>query len=201
MKDREKILIKLVIFTVENGKLMLLTKNSRLPYEEYTGSKTFEKTVEDIFSTSVGHSLDNCYIEQLYTFNTQKNNEIAIVYYALIPDFIRGVSDGKLWVESEQNEKPGKDEEIIKYSIMRLRWKMEYTNVIYSLLPDKFTLSELQLVYEAILGKVLDKRNFRKKILSLDILKKSGKKKKGVVARPADMYEFKNKSPVIVKVF
>ena len=93
------------------------------------------------------------------------------------------------------------DKEIISYAVQRLQWKIEYTNVVYSLLPREFTLSELQLTYEAILGKELDKRNFRKKILFLKLLKDTGKKRTGTVARPASVYEFRKRSPVRVKVF
>jgi 8-oxo-dGTP diphosphatase len=89
---------------------------------------------------------------------------------------------------------------IISYAVQRLRWKIEYTNVVYSLLSREFTLSDLQKVYEAILGKFIDKRNFRKKILSLHFLQPTRKIKIGR-ARPALFYTFKEKKPVIVNIF
>jgi hypothetical protein len=60
--------------------------------------------------------------------------------------------------------------DIIQYAYQRLRWKMEYTNIVKSILPERFTLRELQHVYEIIFGKEFDKRNFRKKVLSLDMI-------------------------------
>jgi len=61
--------------------------------------------------------------------------------------------------------------EIVEYARERLRGKLEYTNLAFSLLPEKFTFSELQGVYEAIFGKKFDKRNFRKKIARLELVK------------------------------
>jgi 8-oxo-dGTP diphosphatase len=62
---------------------------------------------------------------------------------------------------------------IIAYAHQRLKWKMEYTNVAKEILPKKFKMSELQKVYETITGKEIDKRNFQKKIFSLEIVKET----------------------------
>jgi 8-oxo-dGTP diphosphatase len=62
---------------------------------------------------------------------------------------------------------------IIAYAHQRLQWKIEYTNVAKEILPKKFKMSELQKIYETITGKVIDKRNFQKKIFSLDILRET----------------------------
>ncbi|MFZ2970234.1 MAG: hypothetical protein WA063_03745, partial [Minisyncoccia bacterium] len=69
-----------------------------------------------------------------------------------------------------------------------------------SLLPDKFTLSEMQRVYEMTLEKKLDKRNFRKKILSSKLIKEAGMKV-GVPHRPSKVYSFKKREPVFVEIF
>ena len=84
--------------------------------------------------------------------------------------------------------------------MQRLRWKIEYTNIVYSLLPKEFTFGELQKVYEAILGRTMDKRNFRKKILSLGILTDTGKKKTQGRSRPAEVYRFKSREMTYVEV-
>jgi 8-oxo-dGTP diphosphatase len=81
-------------------------------------------------------------------------------------------------------------DEILDYALTRLRYKLEYTSVGFQLLPDEFTLSELQHAYEIILGEELDKRNFRRKILSSGILEKTGKKKQEVEGRPAMLYRY-----------
>jgi hypothetical protein len=78
---------------------------------------------------------------------------------------------------------------IFGYAIERLRNKLEYTTVGFQLLPEKFSLTELQGVYEAILDKKLDKRNFRRKIELLKILKPTPEYRRGG-QRPARLYRF-----------
>lgn len=63
--------------------------------------------------------------------------------------------------------------DIIQYAYQRLKWKMEYTNVARNILPERFTLRELQAVYEMIFQKAFDKRNFRKKILSMELIEET----------------------------
>ena len=78
---------------------------------------------------------------------------------------------------------------ILDYALERLRNKLEYTTVGFQLLSAKFSLTELQGVYEAILGKKLDKRNFRRKIELLKILKPISEYRRGG-QRPARLYRF-----------
>ena len=78
---------------------------------------------------------------------------------------------------------------ILDYSLERLRHKLEYTTVGFQLLPARFSLTELQEVYEAILGKELDKRNFRRKLALLKILRPTREFRRGG-RRPARLFEF-----------
>jgi 8-oxo-dGTP diphosphatase len=71
---------------------------------------------------------------------------------------------------------------VLDYALERLRNKLEYTNVAYSLLPGRFTLSQLQRVYESILGRKLDKRNFRKRMLSREIIAPTKERQQGATA-------------------
>lgn len=80
---------------------------------------------------------------------------------------------------------------ILEYALTRLRYKLEYTTVGFQLLPDEFTLSELQYAYELILGEELDKRNFRRKILSAEVLEDTGRKKREGEGRPAQLFRYK----------
>jgi 8-oxo-dGTP diphosphatase len=80
--------------------------------------------------------------------------------------------------------------EIIEYALKRVRYKLEYSVVGLELLPDKFTLTQLQKMYEIILGESIDKRNFRKKISSMNFLKDTAEIKKGS-HRPAKLYTFR----------
>jgi len=91
-------------------------------------------------------------------------------------------------------------DKIAKYAKQRLADKISYTNAVWSLLPTKFTLTDLQKVYEIILGKVIDKRNFRKKILALDIIHPTSETKIKGAHRPAKLYEFSSTKPKIVEI-
>src|SRR6266849_4961209 len=79
---------------------------------------------------------------------------------------------------------------ILQYALNRLRGKLDYTTIAFSLLPEQFTLRELQRVYEIILHRKLDKRNFRKKVLATGILEDTGAKKMEGTHRPAGLYRF-----------
>jgi 8-oxo-dGTP diphosphatase len=119
---------------------------------------------------------------------------VTVAYFALIS------ADRKLKAGSDAAEPawyPVNDlprlafdhQTILNYALERLRNKLEYTTVGFQLLPEKFTLTELQAVYEAILGKKLDKRNFRRKMSVLKILKPLTEYRRGG-QRPAQLYRF-----------
>ena len=91
-----------------------------------------------------------------------------------------------------------RNNEVLDYARERLRNKLEYTNVAYSLLPSRFTLSQLQRVYESILGHELDKRNFRKRMLSLGIIEATGQRQAEGAGRPAQLYRFSSREPVVL---
>jgi 8-oxo-dGTP diphosphatase len=82
---------------------------------------------------------------------------------------------------------------ILQYAVRRLRAKAGYSNIVYGLLSEQFRLSELQNMYEAILNQKLDKRNFRKRMLSTGLLQETGKKEIAGAHRPAMLYKFKKK--------
>lgn len=205
--------IKLVIFTVRNGKLLVyIDKRNGLPAEIIQKGKSLDVTAQNLLRNTAGVSARETYIEQLYTFSQREKSEIVVGYYMLTPYHLLKDSHSN-WIDATVFLKAAlakgvvmgraerAEREILAYAVQRLRWKIEYTNVVYSLLPVEFTLSELQEVYEVILGKPLDKRNFRKKILSLRILKSTGKMREGIATRPPQVYAFRKRSPVMVKVF
>jgi 8-oxo-dGTP diphosphatase len=189
--------IKLVVFRIIDEVLCVYVPNGHLPTDHISETTPFEKQVKNLFFKILGISLSDYYSEQLYTFPND-NNEISVVYYVLLANNIKLSTNEQYWVKIKGNSKP--ERQIISYALQRLQWKIEYTNVIYSLLPKIFTLSDLQKTYEIILGKDLDKRNFRKKILSLNFLKPTGKKRTDN-ARPAQTYTFTKRAPQLVKVF
>ena len=125
---------------------------------------------------------------------------VTIAYYSLIR-----MSDYKLnpssfaknatWVPlNEINHLPFDHLEILFQSVYYLRNNTMIRPVGYNLLPEKFTLNEMQKLYEAIFNKKIDNRNFRRKILNLNILEKLNEKQEGVAHKPATFYQFNLKN-------
>ena len=83
---------------------------------------------------------------------------------------------------------PNGQHAVAEYGLTRLRNKITYTNLAFAFLPDRFTLSELQNTYEVVQERSLDKRNFRKRILTMGILTADGVARRG--GRPACLYRF-----------
>jgi 8-oxo-dGTP diphosphatase len=158
-------------------------------------SETAEETSERILKQKGG--LEKVYLEQLYTFSAinrdKRNRVVSVAYLGLIrPDVAAAYSHPEAkFVPLKKLSKLAYDhDEMMLTALTRLRGKLTYTTIAQYLLPKHFTLSELQNVYEVILQKELDKRNFRKKILALDIVRETGKLQEGVKNRPAALYEF-----------
>jgi len=142
--------------------------------------------------------VSDVYLEQLYTFGEPdrdpRGRVITVSYFALVASdqAVKAGSDAAdaRWHPVDSLPPLAFDHgAILKTALGRLRNKLEYTTVGFQLLPRAFTLSELQGVYEAILGRALDKRNFRRKIALLDILRPTGEARRGD-RRPARLYEF-----------
>lgn len=79
---------------------------------------------------------------------------------------------------------------ILKQAAKRLRSDFERSPIAFELLPRKFTIRELQSLYSAVMGVVLDSRNFRKKILATNIIKPTGERQVGVAHKPAEYFTF-----------
>jgi 8-oxo-dGTP diphosphatase len=83
------------------------------------------------------------------------------------------------------------DAKIVDYALLRLRAKLGYTTIAFHLLPPTFALSELQGVYEAVLDRALDKRNFRRRIQAAAVLEPTGELRREGSHRPARLYRFR----------
>ena len=90
------------------------------------------------------------------------------------------------------------NERVVGYAEERLRNKLEYTNVAYSLMPNEFTVSDLQAVYESIFGRSFDKRNFRRRMVSQGLIKPTGRTYAGGAHRPAELFEFTSRQPMVL---
>ncbi len=144
--------------------------------------------------------LENVYIEQLFTFGEPgrdpRGRVVSVIYYALVK-----LSDYKIhagddagdarWFEIDKIPKLAFDhDKVLEKALERIKGKIIYQPIGFELLPEKFTLSQLQNLYEKILEKTLDKRNFRKKILSTKLLIKLDEKEQNVAHKPANFYKF-----------
>jgi 8-oxo-dGTP diphosphatase len=92
--------------------------------------------------------------------------------------------------EQENPALSANDREVIGYALRRLRYKLEYTAIGFQLLPEQFSLSQLQRTYELILGETLDKRNFRRRILQAGIIEETPHRRAGE-GRPARLYRYR----------
>lgn len=206
-----------VIFTIRDSRLqVLLIKMKKFPFADcWAAPGGLVKVDESVDDAAKRHlfkktGVKNIYLEQLYTFGSMKRDPfgrvVSVAYFALIPGVhkklktTREYSDIN-WFPIDKLPKMAYDhKEMIDYAISRLKSKIEYTNIVYSLLQEEFTLGELQQVYQIILNRKLDKRNFRRKILSLNLIKRVWRKKKGGASRPAELYMFGKRSPQIVEI-
>ncbi len=205
------------IFTIEEGELMvLLIEMKKAPYQKHCalpgGLVRGEESLEDAafrhLSDKTGVS--RVYLEQLAAFGEPGRDPfgrvVSVAYFALIPLGARELKTteeygGVAWYGVGKLPKLAYDHrEILNAALLRLRAKLEYTNIVYGLLPKTFTLSELQRVYEIILARPIDKRNFRKKYLSLGLIEETKGKREGGAHRPAQLYQFASHKPIAIEV-
>jgi 8-oxo-dGTP diphosphatase len=159
---------------------------------------------------AVQSGVRSIYLEQLYTFGSPRRDPhgrvVSVAYFALIPHggrFPRGRAGehpDAAWYRVGRLPPLAYDHPaVVRIALARLRAKLRYTNLVYTLLPATFTLGELQEMYEAILGRTLDRRNFRKKILSLGLLRRAGGMRRGS-HRPAALYGFRRRRPMMIEI-
>jgi 8-oxo-dGTP diphosphatase len=211
MKDSYRDAAVLVaIFTVDEGRLqVLLIRRSAEPFLDQCslpgGLLTRRETLDDAAVRKLDDEtgLTDVFLEQLFTFcDLDGRGSIATAYFALVDTGRAHLARRRAWPPAwfPVDELPPlafRNESVVEYALARLRAKLDYSNVAYSLLPEEFTLSQLQLTYEAILARPLDKRNFRKRILSLDIVEATGRTSAEGRHRPAQLYTFRQRRPVI----
>lgn len=208
--DTQAVAVDVVIFTViEDDLKVLLIQRVIRPKDLWAIPGGFVLKNEDLESAAKRELFEetgvkNVYLEQLYTFGDPNRDPrgrvISVSYFALVDaekvqlKFGSDAKDVGWFSFSDIPDLAFDHKEILKYAKQRLAWKMEYTNVVYSLLPKFFTLTDLQKAYEAILDIKLDKRNFRRKFLSTGLILPTGEKEVGA-HRPAELYRFKRQEP------
>ncbi len=143
------------------------------------------------------------YLEQLYTFDEvhrdPRERVISVAYYALVnlrDHRIQAATDARdvAWFSVSEVQKLAFDHDLIlEVALQRLKGKVRYQPIGFELLPSRFTLSQLQHLYETVLEQPLDKRNFRRKVLKTELLEACDEVEKDVAHRAARLYRFDKK--------
>ncbi len=212
---KHAIAVDVVLLTIQDGTLkVLLVKRQHPPYrgawalpgglvgdDESVDAAVLRELQEE---TNIG----NVYLEQLYTFGDPNRDPrgrvITVAYYALVnwQQFqlkTHGRVSEASWFPIRRLPTLAFDHRrIVDYALERLRNKINYTTISFQLLAREFTLTELQSSYEVILDQRLDKRNFRRKMLQLGILKDTARFKANGRQRPARLYTFTE--PKVIKL-
>lgn len=206
--ERPSVTVDVVMMSLRQRDLqVLLIKRRSWPYEGMWaipgGFVNMDESLEAAAKRELQEEtgVQDVYLEQLYTFGDPgrdpRTRVITVVYFALLDSArlqVKAADDAADvgWFSVYHLPQLAFDhEKILHYTLDRLRGKLSYTTIAFNLLPERFTLRELQRVYEIIQHKKeLDKRNFRKKILSNGILEDTGDKKMEGTHRPARLYRF-----------
>lgn len=213
---RPMVSVDIVVFTVRNDQLcVLLVRRGQEPYKGSWalpgGFINIDESLEDAAKRELYEEtgIAESYLEQLYTYGDPgrdpRGRVITVAYFALVPANtkikIHDVPEIKAvdWFDVHNLPALAFDhQDIIEYAIQRLCYKLEYSAVGFQLLPQEFTLSEIQQVYEVILGERLDKRNFRRRILQAGIIEPTPHKRTGE-GRPARLYRYREDAVAEVK--
>ncbi len=207
---RPSVAVLVVIFTVVDSALqVLLIERSAPPAEgqwaipggalqhgESLDQAAVRKLAEETGVTDV-------FLEQLYTFAdldpASNDGSVGVAWFALVDPARVRLAQRTAWRPAwwGLDDIPPlafDNERVIDVARDRLINKLQYTNAAYSLLPEHFTMRELQEVYEAILGRPLDKRNFRRRLLATDFIAATSEQRADGRHRPARLYRFTSRS-------
>jgi 8-oxo-dGTP diphosphatase len=192
-------------FDGQTLKVMLIQRKSEpfsrmwaLPGAFVNEDESLENCAERVLMKEC--NISGVYLEQLFTFGTPSRDPrervISVAYMGLVKtaDFELIAGNDELQIEwrdiKEVQDLAFDHSQILETAIQRIRGKIRYQPIGFELMNAKFTLPQLQQLYEAILGQSLDRRNFRKKLLSMQILKQLPEKQQNVAHKAAFYYEF-----------
>lgn len=202
---RAALTVDCVVFGVEERELkLLLIKRGLAPFEGRWalpgGFVRVDETLDEAARRELAEEagLTNVFLEQLYTFGSvnrdPRERVVSVAYYALVkPGAVTAATDATeaRWFALSDVPRLAFDHaDILAAALERLRGKITYQPIGFELLPPKFTLTQLQTLYEAVLGHEIDKRNFRKKVLSYDLLIPLKEKRQEGAHRPAQLFRF-----------
>lgn len=202
---RAALTVDCVVFRFDDGELqVLLIRRALAPFKDKWalpgGFVRVDETLEDAARRELEEetSLNEIFLEQLYTFGEVKRDPrervVSVAYFALVkPSAVTASTDAaeaKWFPVSAVPPLAFDHADILATALARLRGKLTYQPVGFELLPPKFTLTHLQNLYEAVLGEPLDKRNFRKKVLSFNLLIGLKETHQDGPHRPAQLFRF-----------
>lgn len=198
------------VFTFHDGKLLtrlikverppFFTNAQGLPGGLIDPKETAEEAAKRHVENKAGINASKLYVEQLYTFSRvdrdPRGRVVAVTYIAFVSwerlsQEEQANTQESWWAPISTAKKLAYDhDEVLALAVKRLRSRIAYTTLLVKLLPKEFTLTDLENAYATILGTELDKRNFRKKILKLDVIAPIEGKFSGGRFRPAQLYKF-----------
>ncbi|MEM9187979.1 MAG: NUDIX domain-containing protein [Myxococcota bacterium] len=204
---RPALTVDAVVFGLDEGGLsVLLIERGAEPFKgawAFPGGfvgidEPLEEAVRRELQEETG--IESVFLEQLYTFadpgRDPRTRTVSVAYYGLVnirDHRIRAATDARdaRWFRvSEVTSLAFDHDEILDLAVKRIRGKVRYQPIGFELLPRRFTLPELQHLYETILDTDLDKRNFRKKVLASKLLVELDETRKAGSGRPARLYRF-----------
>ena len=202
-----------IVFTIEDDKLkVLLIQRDRPPFEGMWAIPGGFIEIDESLRRAAWRELKEetgvhvAFLEQLGAFGhpdrDPRERVITVVYYSLIPrerlefQADSDARDARLFDVNDLPELATDHAKILRRARERIREKIDDPVIALQLVPGAFTLTELQRAHELILGTTFDKRNFRKKILALDLVEPTGELKRGGSHRPAKLYRVKDPADV-----
>ena len=204
---RAALTVDCVVFGMDDEHLkVMLIQRALPPFEgEWAlpgGFVRVEETVDEAARRELEEEtgLRHLFLEQLYTFGAvdrdPRERVVSVAYYALVnlvDHRVQAATDARqaAWVPAHDVPSLAFDHsDILSAALVRLRGKLSYQPIGFELLPKKFALSRLQHLYEVVLERELDKRNFRKKVLATGLLVATDEVQQDVAHRAARLYRF-----------
>ncbi len=202
--------VDVVIFAIRDKTLqVLLWKRAEAPFRGawslpggFVGKdEPIEDAARRVLEEETGFT-EEVYLEQLYTFAHPKmdpRGELVSVSYYAVATTSRESPDGTFHAARRAPSLAFHHDDVLRRGIHRLRTKAEYSTVPLRFLDEPFTLSDVQAVYEVLLDRNLDKRNFRRKMLALDVLEETQEKRRTGAHRPAQLYRLSSRRTYLLK--
>jgi 8-oxo-dGTP diphosphatase len=174
-----------------------------LPGGRWRGTESLDATAASRLVVETG--VEDVYLEQLFTTSglDPEQPSVAVAYFALVEASTVRLRDEEAWRPGwfpvdDLPELAFDNNLVIEQARQRVGAKLDYTNIAFGLLPERFTLRDLQHTYEAILARRLDRRNFRKRMLSAGIIEPTNEHRREGAHRPAQLFRFASREPVIL---